>query len=65
MECSPPGSSVLGDSPGKNAGVGLPYRLPAGLATPGIEPVASVLQTYSLPLSPWGSPNVGKPHPIT
>ena len=68
MDCSPPGSSVHGDSPGKNAGVGLPYPLPAGLAAPGIEPVspaAPVLQTYSLPLSHWGSPNVGEPHPTT
>ena len=24
MDCGPPGSSVLGDSPGKNAGVFLP-----------------------------------------
>ena len=65
MDCSPPGSSVHGDSPGKNGGVGLPFPLLGGLAAPGIEPVAPVLQTYSLPLSHRGSPNVGEPHPIT
>ena len=31
MDCSPPGSSVHGDSPGKNTGVGLPCPPPGGL----------------------------------
>jgi len=57
MDGSPPGSSVFGDSPGKNTGVGC---LPSGdLPNPGIKPVspvASALQADPLPLSHWGSP---------
>ena len=50
-----PGSSVHGDSPGKNTGVGCH----ALLQSPGIEPaspVALALHASSLPLSPQGSP---------
>ena len=48
MDCSPPGSSVHGDSPGKNTGVGC-HDLP----DPGIKPkcpAAPVLKADSLPL---------------
>ena len=36
MDCSPPGSSVHGISPGKNTG--LPFPPPGHLPDPGIEP---------------------------
>ena len=60
MDCSPPGSFVHGDSPGKNTGVGLPFPLPEDLSDPEIEPKSSVspaLQADSLPLSHRRSPN--------
>ena len=48
MECSPPGSSVRGDSPSKKTGVGC-HALPKGnLPNPGIEPRSSALQADSL-----------------
>ena len=37
MDYSPLGSSVLGDSPGKNTGVGCPILLQGNLPYPGIE----------------------------
>ena len=37
MDCSPPGSSAHGDSPGKNTGV-LPCPPPGDLANPGLNP---------------------------
>ena len=52
MDCSPPGSSVHEDSPGKNIGVGC-HDLP----NPGIKPkspAAPALKADSLPLSHWG-----------
>ena len=48
MDCSLPGSSVHGDSPGKNSGGGLP--------NPGIEPKSPTLQVDSLPSEPPGKP---------
>ena len=46
MDYSPPGSSVHGDSPGKNTGVGcLP---PEDLLNPGIEPRSPTLQVDTL-----------------
>ena len=39
MDCSLPGSSVHGDSPGKNTGVGCCAPLHA-LPDPGIEPIS-------------------------
>ena len=38
MDCSPPGSSILGDSPDKNTGVGC--HPPGDLRDPGIEPTS-------------------------
>ena len=38
MDCSPPGSSVHGDSPGKNTGVGCFVLLQGIFLHPGIEP---------------------------
>ena len=42
MDCSPPRSSVHGDSPGKNTGVGC-HPLPGDLPDPGIEPVSFII----------------------
>ena len=39
VDCSPPGSSVHGDSPGKNTGVGC-WALLHALPDPGIEPTS-------------------------
>ena len=64
VDCSPPGSSVHGDSPGKNTGVGCKNTHPpppGDLPHPGIEPVSPVapaLQADSLLQSHWGSPKV-------
>ena len=49
VDCSPPGSSVHGDSPGKNIGVGLPKL--------GIEPRSPALQLDYLLSEPSGKPN--------
>ena len=38
MDCSPPGSSVHQDSPGKNIGVDCHDLFQGGLPNPGIEP---------------------------
>ena len=56
MDCSSPGSSAYGDSPGKNTGVGCPP--PGDLPTPVIEPRSPALQVDSLPLSHQGSPQI-------
>ena len=47
MDCSLPGSSALGDSPGKNTGVGCPP--PGDLPNPGIKPRSPTLRADSLP----------------
>ena len=54
MDCSPPGSSVHGDSPGKNTGVGCPP--PGDLPNLGIEPRSPSLQVDSLLSEPPGKP---------
>ena len=54
MDCSPPGSSVHGNSPGKNTGVGCRAPLHA-LPDPGLNPhLLSLLhlQADSLPSAP-------------
>ena len=40
MDCSPPGPSVHGDSPGKNTGVSCHALLQGNLPDPGIEPAS-------------------------
>ena len=50
MDYSPPGSSVLGDSPGKNTGVGH-----HALSDPGVKPRPPALQADSYHLSHRGS----------
>ena len=55
MDCSPPGSSVHGDSPGKNTG-GLPCPPPGDLPNLRIEPRSPTLQVDSLLSEPPGKP---------
>ena len=57
MDCSPPGSSVHGDSSGKNYGSGLPCSPPGNLPILGIEPRYPALKGGSLPSEPSGKPN--------
>ena len=52
MDPSPPGSSVQGDSPGKNTE--LSYSPPGDLPNPRIEPRPSTMQADSLPSEPPG-----------
>ena len=56
MDCSLPGSSVHGDSSGKNTGVGLPCPPPGDLPNPGIKPRSLALLTDSLLSEPPGKP---------
>ena len=56
MDCSPPGSSVHGDSPGKNNGIELPCPPPRDLPNPVIKPRSPALQADSLPSEPPGRP---------
>ena len=61
MDCSLPGSSVHGDFPGKNTGVGC-YLLFQGIfSTQGLKPHLLCLlhwHTSSLPLAPPGKPYI-------
>jgi len=64
MECGLPGSSVHGDSPGKNTGVGchallqgFPGIFPGDLPNPRIKPRSPALQADSLPSEPPGKPH--------
>ena len=57
MDCSPPGSSVYGDSSGKNTGVGCHALLQGTFPTQGPNPRLLCLlhwQEGSLPLAPLG-----------
>ena len=54
MDCSPPGTSVHGDSPGKNVGVGCHALLPGDLPNPGIQPRSPALQADALTSEPPG-----------
>ena len=58
MDCSQPGSSVHGDSPDKNTGVGLPFPSPGDLPNPEIKPGCPALQADSLPTELQGNPVV-------
>ena len=49
MDSSPLGSTVHGDSPRKNTGVGCHALLQGNLPRPGIEPRSLTLQADSLP----------------
>ena len=57
MEHSPPGSSVHGDSPGKNTGVGSHTLLQGNLPDPGIKPGSAALQADSFPAELHGKPH--------
>ena len=61
MDCSPPGSSVHGDSPGKNPAVGGHVLPPGDLPDPGIKPESPALQADSSPLSHLAPGPPGKP----
>ena len=54
-DCSPPGSSLHTDSPGKNTGVG-GHTPPGDLPNPGIKPSSPKLQMDSLLSEPPGKP---------
>ena len=56
MDCSPPGSSVHGDSPGQEYWSGLPCHPPGDLPKPGMEPRSPALQADSLLSEPSGKP---------
>ena len=58
MDCSPPGSSVHGDSPGKNTGVDCHALFQGNLPNPGIEPRSPTLRADSLPAKPQGNPYI-------
>ena len=59
MDYSLLGSSVHGDSPGKNTGVGI-IPSPGNLPNPRIEPRSPALQEDYLPSEPPGKPkNMG------
>ena len=55
MDCSPPGSPVHGDSPGKNSGVGC-HALLQGIFPAEIEHRSPALQADSLLSEPPGKP---------
>ena len=48
-DCSPPGSFVHGDSPGKNTRLGCQCPPPGDLPNPGIKPRSPALQAECLP----------------
>ena len=54
MDCSPPGSSAHGDSPGNNNWSWLPCPSPGDLPNPGTEPRSPALQVDSLLSEPSG-----------
>ena len=61
MDCSPPGSSVHGDSPGKNTGMGCYFPLQGIFPTQGSNPRLLGLlkwQTGCLRLGPPGKPEM-------
>ena len=63
MDCSLPGSSVHGDSPGKNTGLGCHVLLqrifPTQGSNPGLQPRSPALQVDSLQTEPPGKPQRG------
>ena len=64
MDCSLPGSSVHGDSPGKNTGVGCHPSLQGTFPTQGSKPGLPALQVDSFLCEPPGKPKktgVGSP----
>ena len=64
MDCSPPGSSIHGDSPGKNTGVGCHALLYGIFLTQGSNPGLQHCKQILYHLSHQGSPSVllGRPY---
>ena len=58
MDCSPPGSSVHGDSPGKNTGVGYHTFLQGIFPTQGSNPGLPYYRQILYHLSHQGSPRI-------
>ena len=58
LDCSPPGSSVHGNSPGKNTGVGCHPLLQWIFPSQGIKPKCPALEADSVCLSHQGSPRI-------
>ena len=58
MDCSPPGSSVHGDSPGKDTGVGCHALLQGIFPTQGSNPRLPLCRQILYPLSHQGSPRI-------
>ena len=58
MDCSPPGSSVQGDSPGKNTGVGCHALLQGIFPTQGSNPSTLHCRQILYHLSHQGSPRI-------
>ena len=56
MDCSLPGCSVRGDSPGNNNWSGLPFHSPENFPDPWIKPRSPALQAEFSPSEPWGKP---------
>ena len=56
IDCSPPGTSVHRDSPGKNTGVSCQVLLQGNLRNPGIESRSPAPQADSLPSEPPEKP---------
>ena len=56
IDCSPPDSSVLGDSPRQEYWSGLPSPPPQALPNPGIQPRSPALQADSFLIKPLGKP---------
>ena len=57
MDCSLPGSSVLGDSPGENPGVGCHFLLQGIFTTQGLNPGLPHCRQILYYLSHQGSPD--------
>ena len=53
MDYSLPGSSVCGDSPGKNTGVACHFPSPGDLPNPGIKPESPALAGSFFTAEPW------------
>ena len=60
MDCSPPGSSVHGDSPGKNTGVGCHALLQGIFPTQGMNPGLPLCVQILCHLSHQGSPCISE-----
>ena len=58
MDCSPPGSSVLGDSPGQNTGVGFHALLQGIFPTQGLNPGLPHCRRILYRLGHQGSPRI-------